>query len=65
MQVVIDRFEGNFAVVELPDGSMAQLSKALVPKAREGDVINIEIDAAAREKRESAVEELMNELFSD
>jgi len=65
MQVILDRFEGDFAVAELPDGSMARLPKVLVPEAREGDVINIEIDAAAREKRESAVAELMNELFSD
>lgn len=65
MQVVIDRFEENMAVVELADGSMAHLPRVLVPAAREGDIVNIEIDADAREKRESAVEELMNELFSD
>ena len=65
MQVVIDRFEGNRAVVELPDGSVAQLSRSLVPNAAEGDVLNISIDSTARTKREQAVEELMNDLFSD
>ncbi len=65
MKVVIDRFEGKTAVVELPDGSRAKLPRVLVPDAREGDVITITVDPVERAKREQAVEELMNDLFSD
>lgn len=65
MQVIIDRFEGEWAVVELPDGGTARLSNVLAAGAVEGDVLNIGVDADARSKRERAVEELMNDLFSD
>ena len=65
MQVVIDRFEGEFAVVELSGGAFVNLPRVLVPEAKEGDVIHISIDAAERSRREQAVEELMNDLFSD
>ena len=47
MYAVIDRFEGKFAVVELPDGGFANLPRALVPAdADEGSVLRIETDAA-------------------
>lgn len=65
MQVVIDRFEGEFAVVELSNGAFVNLPRALVPEAKEGDVIRISVDAAERSRREQAVEELMSDLFSD
>lgn len=44
MKVTIDRFEGDFAVVELPDGSYADLPKIFVPEAAEGDFVNIEAE---------------------
>ena len=31
MRVIIDRFEGDYAVVELEDGSMVNMPKSLVP----------------------------------
>ena len=36
--------EGDFAVVELPDGSYADLPKIFVPEAAEGDFVNIEAE---------------------
>ncbi len=65
MKVIIDRLEGEFAVVELSDGRMAQLPRVLVPEGREGDVVNITIDPAERQKREATVQALMNDLFAD
>ena len=50
MKVIIDRFEGESAVVELPDGSFSTLARALVPEASEGDVVRIEIDAPERRR---------------
>ena len=65
MKVIIDRLEDKIAVVELEDGSRAEMPRVLIPEAKEGDVISIDVDPSTREKRERAVEELMNELFSD
>ena len=44
MKVIIDRFEGEYAVVELEVGKFVNMPKELVPDAHEGDVINIFID---------------------
>ena len=43
MKVVIDRFEGSYAVVEINKGKFVNLPKELVPDAKEGDVIVITI----------------------
>lgn len=50
MKITIDRFEGDFAVAELSDGSFANLPRVFVPDAREGDIINIEKDIEATEE---------------
>ena len=45
MKITIDRFEGDFAVVELPDGKFCNMPLCLVPKgASEGSVIEITCD---------------------
>ena len=51
MRVIIDRFEGEYAVVELEDGSMAYLAAKLLPGAREGDVVLIKIGRASCRER--------------
>ncbi|MDR0406434.1 MAG: DUF3006 domain-containing protein [Clostridiales bacterium] len=65
MKVIIDRFEGGFAVVELPDKTMANLPLALVPNAKEGDVVSIEIDARETDEVKARVEQLMKEVWND
>ena len=65
MQVIIDRFEGEYAVVELEEGEFVNLPKVLVPSASEGDVINITIDKELTNKRKEKVINLMNNLFED
>ena len=37
MRIIIDRFEGNYAVVELPDKSTWNVPRELFPDAVEGD----------------------------
>ncbi len=62
MKKVIDRFEGEFAVVELPDGRFCNIPKCALPKgAGEGDVILLSI----KEKSdvESQISDLMDKLF--
>ncbi|NLY91613.1 MAG: DUF3006 domain-containing protein, partial [Firmicutes bacterium] len=39
MRVIIDRFEGDYALVELENGSVVPMLVLLLPGAREGDVI--------------------------
>lgn len=64
MKIIIDRFEGNFAVVELPNKKMINMPKTLVPeKAKEGDVLSIEINRDETEKRGKEIKNLMDDLF--
>ncbi len=65
MEVIIDRFEGEYAVVELEIGEFVNLPRILVPNAKEGDVVNITIDENSTKKRKEHIESLMNNLFED
>ncbi len=69
MQVIIDRFEGNFAVCERPDRTMMNIPRNKLPiGAREGDVMIIEgndirLDSAATLQRKKLIEEKMKDLW--
>ncbi|MDR1690187.1 MAG: DUF3006 domain-containing protein [Clostridiales bacterium] len=63
MKVVIDRFEGEFAVAELPDGSTVNIPVKVLDDAHEGDVVNIEADAAETEKRRNAAADRLKRLY--
>lgn len=69
MQGTIDRFEEEFAVVELENRKMKNIKRSLIPKdAKEGDVLNIEedsitIDYEETEKRKKEIEEMTKDLF--
>lgn len=64
MKVIIDRFEGEFAVVELPDRKMVNMPKVLLPKqAREGDVIDIKINIEETKKQNDSIRKLMDEVW--
>lgn len=65
MKVIIDRFEGEFAVVEIEVGKYVSVPRILFPNAKEGDVIKFEIDSIATEERNNKVEELINKVFED
>lgn len=65
MEVIIDRFEGDYAVVEIAKGKLINMPKVLVPNAQEGDVIKIIIDKEKTKKRKEQVKELVNDLFVD
>ena len=49
MEIIIDRFEGEYAVVEITKGKMVNMPKVLVPDAKEGDVIKIIVDKGAKQ----------------
>lgn len=68
MRVIIDRFEGNYAICQKEDESMVDISKDKLPKkVKEGDILIIEnntitIDIDATVKRREYLEKLFNEL---
>jgi len=64
MKVIIDRFEGEYAIVELPDRSTVDMPKKLIPQgAKEGDVLKIEVDKDETAKRKERIKKLMDELW--
>lgn len=63
MEVVVDRIEEKYAVVEISEGVVCNLSLLLVPGVKEGDVISITINKEETEKRSHEIEELINEVF--
>lgn len=65
MQVIVDRFEGDYAVVEKEEGVFYNMPKALLVGAKEGDVIDIVINHEETEKLREEVDDLINGLFID
>ena len=63
MRVIIDRFEEELAVVELPGGGTAVISLSLLPQAKEGDAVEISVDKAFTEKRGEEVSTRFSRLF--
>jgi len=66
MNIVIDRFEANYAVCEMEDGTMVDVPKQLIPtEAKEGDVlhISVRISPLKTKKRKEEIERLFGELL--
>lgn len=64
IRLIIDRYEGNFAIVELADKSTTNIPKSILPpQAVEGDVIKIEVDSEETSNRKATVTKLMEELW--
>lgn len=64
MQVIIDKFEGDFAVVELPDKTTVNLPKVLIPEADEGDVLDISVNKKETEERTKTIRSLMKDVWN-
>ncbi|PKM71686.1 MAG: DUF3006 domain-containing protein [Firmicutes bacterium HGW-Firmicutes-16] len=66
MKIIIDRFEGEFAVVELEDRSFANLPKKLIPTgADEGTVVSINVEQEQTEKLKAGMSRLIKDLFKE
>ena len=63
MKLIIDRFEGDFAVIEAENGSTFNMPRSLLSCCKEGDVLNMEFDEAETKKRTESIKKLMGELF--
>ncbi len=65
MKLIIDRFEGNYAVVETENKKMFNLPKEILPSdAKEGDVISIIIDHTTTKERKEKISRLMDDLWN-
>lgn len=65
MRVIIDRFEGDYAIVELPDGTFADMPKVLLEDASEQDVIEILVDRDETAKRKLNIDTMIKNMFID
>jgi len=71
MKVIIDRFEGNFAVCEKEDRSMIDIDKSRIPVgAKEGDILYMEdnkisIDNKVTSNRKKHIEEITKDLWEN
>ena len=63
MEVIVDRIEGDYAVVEIEKGNMSNLPLDLVPNVKEGDIVTITVNKDKTEDRKKTIEELMNSVF--
>lgn len=63
MTVIIDRFEGEYAIVEMEVGKTIPVPKILFPHAQEGDIVTIEIQKDETKQRKEHIQTLMDELF--
>ena len=63
--LIIDRFEGEFAVVETNDGLINIPRIDLPADTREGDVLVMGVDKSGTAARKKSIERRMNKLFKD
>lgn len=63
MKVIIDSFEGDYAIVEYEEGKCIDVPKVLFPNSRVGDVITIQKDDEETRIRSEHTKELINKLF--
>lgn len=60
MELVIDRFEGNYAIAIDKDLKNHNIEKELIPDAKENDIISIKV---IKQKENNNIDDLLNELF--
>ena len=63
MEVIVDRIEGDYVVLEIEKGKMCNLPLELVPNVKEGDIVTIIINKDKTEERKKTIEDLMNSVF--
>lgn len=68
--MILDRFEGRYAICEIDDNTFTQVERSLLPPdAREGDVLRLEkdgryvIDAEETAMRRARIRSKMDLLF--
>ncbi len=65
MEVIVDRIEGEYLVLELPSLKHINVPRILIPNALEGDIIDININYQKRKEKETEVKTISENLFLD
>ena len=65
MFFVVDRIEEDNIVVEMLDRRTVNIPKAMIPEAKEGDVLTIAIDYEETERRRKEAQDIANDVFED
>lgn len=66
--LIIDRFEGDWAIIETENRHMFNLPRILLPHGiKEGDVINIQVgvDLVATKERAEKSQSMLENLFDE
>jgi len=61
--LILDRFEGDLAVIETDTGLLNIPRSELPAGAKEGDTIRLIVDAEETAARKKSIDERMNKLF--
>ena len=62
VKVIIDRIEGDYAIVELEDGTIIETKKELFEDIEEGDIYYIKKDMEAKHERVEEIASLFERL---
>ena len=66
MKWIVDRIEGDYAIVELENGKAVDIPLISLPEdIKEGAVINVSVDKAETEKRKEIIDSLAKRLFRE
>ncbi|MBE7039515.1 MAG: DUF3006 domain-containing protein [Ruminococcaceae bacterium] len=65
MDAIVERIENGMLILELPDGSIIEFPKTLLPQAKEGDVVDFCVSIEKTEKRKRQINERMNKIWND
>lgn len=64
MKYTVDRFEGEYAIIENKDRKMFNIFKEILPiDVKEGDIITIKIDHNATDERKEKISKMMDNLW--
>lgn len=65
MEVIVDRIENDYIVVETIDKEIYNIPLGLIPDVEEGDIIKIIVDKDEKKLRKEKINNLMNDIFLD
>lgn len=66
MKWIVDRIDGDYAVVELENGKAVDIPLISLPEdIKEGAVINVSADKAETDKRKENIDSLAKRLFRE
>lgn len=64
MKFTIDRFEEEFAIVELENGEIIEIPRIILPyEAKEGDIVSTYIEKSETEERKKRIQGKFDRLF--